>query len=247
MELDDPTKFDKGQILEALQKGTIELQGQFLSGSNYTFLGDLTHGEVNFRIVYKPVRGEQPLWDFPHGSLAKREVAAYLVSEALGWGFVPPTILRKDGPLGSGSLQQYIDHDPNDHYFNFDETQRQRLRPVVIFDIILNNADRKGGHILRDAKDNLWLIDHGLCFHAEEKLRTVVWDFSGEEVPKDIMDAVGCLIDQLKEGEKLHAEIFRYLRPGEVAAMLARARRICETGRFPSPPSSRRSYPWPPV
>ncbi len=238
---------DNALIIEALHKGVLELQGQFLSGSNYTFLGDLSYGTLAFQVVYKPIRGEQPLWDFPHGSLSRREVAAYLISEALGWGLVPPTVLRKDGPLGPGSLQQYVDHDPNDHYFNFEDKDRQRLRPVVVFDLILNNADRKGGHILRDAQNHLWLIDHGLCFHAEEKLRTVVWDFSGEEIPHELMASVSELIVQLKEGEDLHGQLMQYLRPGEITAMLSRARRLCETGRFPSPPASRRSYPWPPV
>lgn len=245
--MEERASVDKALILEALQKGVFELQGQFLSGSNYTFLGDLTYGDLKFQVVYKPIRGEQPLWDFPHGSLSRREVAAFLISESLGWNLVPPTILRKEGPLGPGSLQQYVDHDPNDHYFNFEDKDRQRLRPVVVFDLILNNADRKGGHILRDTQDNLWLIDHGLCFHAEEKLRTVVWDFSGEEIPRELMIAVSELIDQLKEGEKLHTELLLYLRPGEISSMLSRARRLCETGRFPSPPASRRSYPWPPV
>jgi uncharacterized repeat protein (TIGR03843 family) len=241
------TTVDKGHILEALQKGDFDVQGQFLSGSNYTFLSDLIYGELAFQVVYKPVRGEQPLWDFPHGSLSRREVAAYVVSEALGWELVPPTVLRKDGPLGPGSLQQYVDHDPNDHYFNFDDEQRQRLRPVVMFDLIINNADRKGGHILRDAQDHLWLIDHGLCFHSEEKLRTVVWDFSEEDIPAELLESISQLVDQLKEGMPLQMELLRYLRPGEVASMLARARRLCEKGRFPAPPSSRRSYPWPPV
>lgn len=247
MELSEQAIPGKALILEALSKGTFELHGQFLSGSNYTFLGDLTYGSLAFQVVYKPVRGEQPLWDFPHGSLARREVAAYLVSEALGWDLVPPTVLRKDGPLGAGSLQQYIEHDPNEHYFNFDEAYRQRLRPVVIFDLILNNADRKGGHILRDDQQHLWLIDHGLCFHAEDKLRTVVWDFSGEDIPDEIMAAVSKLIDNLHEGENLQVELLQFLRPGEISSMLARARHLCETGRFPSPPASRRSYPWPPV
>jgi uncharacterized repeat protein (TIGR03843 family) len=247
MELEEYGSVGKEKILEALQKGTFELQGQFLSGSNYTFLGDLKYDELEFQVVYKPVRGEQPLWDFPHGSLARREVAAYLVSETLGWDLVPPTVLRKEGPLGPGSLQQYIEHDPNNHYFNFEDEDRQRLRPVVVFDLLLNNADRKGGHILRDEQSHLWLIDHGLCFHAEDKLRTVVWDFSGEDIPDDIMSCVGAMIDQLKEGERLHTLLLQYLRPGEIGAMLARARRLCEMGRFPSPPASRRSYPWPPV
>jgi uncharacterized repeat protein (TIGR03843 family) len=245
--VEEKAPLDKEFILEALRKGRFDLQGQFLSGSNYTFLADLSYEDLEFQVVYKPVRGEQPLWDFPHGSLARREVAAYVLSEALGWDFVPPTILRKDGPLGAGSLQQYVDHDPNDHYFNFEDKDRRRLRSVAVFDLLLNNADRKGGHILRDATDHLWLIDHGLCFHAEDKLRTVVWDFSGEEIPKEIMGCVATLMDQLKEGTPLHTELLRYLRAGEVTALLARSRRLCESGRFPSPPASRRSYPWPPV
>ena len=245
--MEDRVLYDKQSILEALQKGTLDLQGQFLSGSNYTFLGDLAYNDLTFQVVYKPVRGEQPLWDFPHGSLARREVAAYLVSEALGWDLVPPTVFRKEGPLGPGSAQQYVDHDPNNHYFNFDEKDRQRLRPVVIFDLLLNNADRKGGHILRDEQDHLWLIDHGLCFHAEDKLRTVVWDFSGEEIPEELMMAVSELTTNLREGGKLYTELLHYLRSGEINSLLARARRLCDTGRFPSPPASRRSYPWPPV
>jgi uncharacterized repeat protein (TIGR03843 family) len=245
--LEDRVLFDKQFILEALRKGTIELQGQFLSGSNYTFLGDLTYQDLSFQVVYKPVRGEQPLWDFPHGSLARREGAAYLVSEALGWDLVPPTVFRKNGPLGAGSAQQYVDHDPNNHYFNFDEKDRQRLRPVAIFDLLLNNADRKGGHILRDEQDHLWLIDHGLCFHVEDQLRTVVWDCSEEEIPEELMMAVSELIVNLREGSKLYTDLLRYLRSSEINSLLARARRLCDTGRFPSPPSSRRSYPWPPV
>lgn len=245
--MEEHVSFDKQAVLEALQKGTIDLQGQFLSGSNYTFLGDLAYQDLAFQVVYKPVRGEQPLWDFPQGSLARREVAAYLVSEELGWDLVPPTVLRKDGPMGSGSVQLFVDHDPNRHYFNFDEDERQRLRPVVIFDLLLNNADRKGGHILRDADDHLWLIDHGLCFHSEDKLRTVVWDFSGEEIPTELMADVSKLIESLQRGENLHHELLRFLRPSEVNALLARARRLCEVGRFPPPPSTRRSYPWPPV
>jgi len=238
---------DKAVILDALHQGAIELQGQFLSGSNYTFLGKLTNGDLSFQIVYKPVRGEQPLWDFPRGTLAKREVAAFLVSEALGWDFVPPTIFRKNAPLGAGSLQQYIDHDPNNHYFNFEEEERQQLRPVVVFDLIINNADRKSGHIFRDEQDHLWLIDHGLCFHVEDKLRTVVWDFSGEDIPGDILSSVGQLIDQLEEGEKLHHELRKFLKEGEISAMLARARFLYASKQFPLPPASRRSYPWPPV
>jgi len=245
--VEEDAAVDKALILEALRKGALDLQGQFLSGSNYTFLADLSYGDLAFQVVYKPVRGEQPLWDFPQKSLARREVTAYLISEVLGWDFVPPTALRKAGPFGPGSVQLYIDHDPNDHYFNFGEKDRERLRPVAAFDLILNNADRKGGHILRDARDHLWLIDHGLCFHVDDKLRTVVWDFGGQEIPAEIIASVVSLIDQLKEGSRLHTKLLRYLRAGEVSALIARSRRLCETGWFPMPPSARRSYPWPPV
>ena len=238
---------DKTEIIRALQKGVFELNGQFLSGSNYTFLGQLSLDEECFQVVYKPIRGEQPLWDFPHGSLARREVAAYLVSEELGWDLVPPTIYRKDGPLGAGSLQQYIEHDPDDHYFNFEDKDRQRLRPVVVFDLILNNADRKGGHILRGEDDHLWLIDHGLCFHSEDKLRTVVWDFSGEPIPPGLLEDLNRLVEKLKEGTPLYATLQACLRPGEISALAGRARRLVENGIFPAPPVSRRSYPWPPV
>lgn len=238
---------DKSWVLLALQKGEFDLQGQFLSGSNYTFLGKLHYEGICLEIVYKPVRGEQPLWDFPHGSLARREVAAYLVSEALGWDLVPPTIFRKNGPLGQGSLQQYIEHDPNDHYFNFEEKDRQRLRPVVLFDIVLNNADRKGGHILRDSQDHLWLIDHGLCFHSEDKLRTVIWDFSGEPVPEELLYDLLKLHDQLQEGQEMYSALQPYLRVSEINAMARRILRLVDLESFPLPPSSRRSYPWPPV
>ncbi len=167
----------------ALEQGEIELKGQFMLGSNYTFLVNVICPGQEIQAVYKPMRGEQLLWDFPEASLAGREVAAYLVSEALGFGFVPLTILR-DGPFGHGSLQQYIDHNPNLHYFNLKPADRPRLRPVALFDLLINNADRKGGHILIQKRTRkLFLIDHGLCFHAEDKLRTVIWDFAGEQIP----------------------------------------------------------------
>jgi hypothetical protein len=138
--------------------------------------------------VYKPSKGEQPLWDFPENSLAWREVAAYLVSEALGWNFVPYTILRDEGPFGPGSLQQFIDYDPNYHYFTFKDEDKARLRPVVLFDLLLNNADRKGSHVIIQKRTRkMFLIDHGLCFHEEDKLRTVIWDFAGQPMPPELL------------------------------------------------------------
>jgi uncharacterized repeat protein (TIGR03843 family) len=238
---------DKDHILEVLRKGELSLEGQFLSGSNYTFLGPVSLDGETFQAVYKPVRGEQPLWDFPEGSLAHREVAAYLFSELLGWELVPPTIYRRKGPLGPGSLQVYVDHDPNLHFFTFDEADKQRLRPAVLFDLAANNADRKGGHVLRGEDGHLWLIDHGLCFHVDEKLRTVIWDFGGEPFPPEQAADLERVEEEISSRGPARAILEEHLRPAEVSALAARIRRLLARGCFPLPPTSRRSYPWPPV
>jgi uncharacterized repeat protein (TIGR03843 family) len=238
---------DKSFVMKALQKGELDLQGQFLNGSNYTFLVQLNYSSVTMTSVYKPVRGEQPLWDFPPGTLGKREVAAYLVSEMLGWELVPPTIFRRKAPLGVGSLQQYIEHDPNDHYFNFLEQDKQRLRPVAVFDILINNADRKGSHILRDECDHLWLIDHGICFNAVEKLRTVIWDFCGESIPNELLNDLSRLVAQLEGKGNGDLKLQRFLLSAEISALAQRARFLLETMAFPYPKKNTRPYPWPPV
>lgn len=238
---------DKPFILAALQDGEIDVQGQFLSGSNYTFLGEARYQQQTLKVVYKPVRGEQPLWDFAPGSLAHREVAAYLLSEALGWELVPPTVYRRRAPLGPGSLQYYVEHDPHHHFFTFTPAEKERLRPVAIFDLISNNADRKGGHILIDEERHIWLIDQGLCFHVDDKLRTVVWEFAGEPLPADLLADLERLIAALDAGQALRESLGEHLRPGEISALRSRARRLVEMGCFPDPPSSRRPYPWPPV
>ena len=183
-------------ILKALTQRTFDVAGQFVHGSNYTFLVELTWQDWHLEAVYKPSRGERPLWDFPQGTLANREVAAYEVSRALEWTFVPPTVLRNDGPAGPGSLQHYVDLDPDRHYFNMTAKERQQLRPVAMFDALINNADRKGGHVLLGPDDHIWLIDHGLCFHQEPKLRTVIWDFAGDSIPP-------ALIEQLRAGGRM--------------------------------------------
>jgi uncharacterized repeat protein (TIGR03843 family) len=238
---------DKTQILTALQKGDIDLQGQFLNGSNYTFMARLAYEALDSAIVYKPVRGEQPLWDFPNGTLAKREVAAYVVSEALGWELVPPTVYRRKGPLGAGSVQLYIEHDPEYHFFNFEEKDKQRLRPVAVFDLLVNNADRKGSHILMDSNDHLWVIDHGLCFHEEDKLRTVIWDFGGQEIPIALLDCLQKLQGQLQGKNDLTIQLLSLLQQSEVNALARRARRLLDNRRFPYPGSGHRPYPWPPI
>jgi hypothetical protein len=197
--------------------------------------------------VYKPVRGEQPLWDFPAGSLSGREVAAYLVSEFLGWQLVPPTVYRRKAPLGPGSIQLYIEHDPQYHYFSFTHEDKQRLRPVVLFDLVINNADRKGGHILMDENRHIWLIDHGICFHVEDKLRTVIWDFAGEPIPTDLLEDLTRLLEELTQTGRLVESLTAYLSPAEIRALERRTRRLIENGCFPHPAPSRRPYPWPPV
>jgi uncharacterized repeat protein (TIGR03843 family) len=228
-----------------LEQGEIELKGQFMLGSNYTFLVNILYAGQEIRAVYKPMRGEQLLWDFPEASLAGREVAAYLVSEALGFGFVPLTIMR-DGPFGHGSLQQYIDHNPNLHYFNLKPADRARLRPVALFDLLINNADRKGGHILLQKRTRkLYLIDHGLCFHAEDKLRTVIWDFAREQIPANLVSALNKLHDLLHSS--LSADLQAYLTPEELAALDERAKALLANPVFPEPPDDRRSFPYPPV
>ncbi len=242
-----PERAKKTLILTALQEGELSLQGQFLQGSNYTFLARIEYTDLEFPVVYKPTRGEQPLWDFPTGTLAKREVVAFLVSETLGWDLVPPTIYRNEGPLGPGSLQEYIRHDAAYHYFNFDADDKDRLRPVMLFDFVVNNADRKGSHILIDGDNHLWLIDHGLCFHVEDKLRTVVWDFSGQNIPEGLLSDMRRLIVGLNTPGGLSARLRPLLNHDEIRALGDRIRKLIDAGCFPLPPTDRRVYPWPPV
>ena len=231
-------------FIAALKVGEFELQGQFMLGSNYTFLVKVHHEGQEYQAVYKPSRGEQPLWDFPDHTLARREVAAYLVSQALGWCFVPFTVLRADGPYGPGSLQRYIDYDPNYHYFNFSDADKARLAPVMLFDLLCNNADRKGSHVIvEEGTRKLWLIDHGLCFHEQEKLRTVIWDFAGETIQDELLKA----LTLLSSDRGLLADLQPYLSPGEIAALLTRAESLVSSGVFPLPPEHRRAFPYPPI
>lgn len=239
---------EKERLITALERGEIRLFGQFLNSSNFTFLGELVYEELTLRVVYKPMRGEQPLWDFPVHSLTRREAAAFVVSEGLGWDLVPPTVYRKQkAPLGQGSLQLFIEHDPNYHYFEFKPSDRQRLRSVALFDVLINNADRKGGHILFDASGHLWVIDHGVCFAREDKLRTVVWDFTGEEPPPGLLGAIESYILALQARGKEYETLRPLLRVGEIQALIERGKHLLETRCFPPPSTDRRSYPWPPV
>jgi len=239
----------EAEVLNILRRGDVELEGQFARGSNYTFLARVSLDGQSLLTVYKPIRGEQPLWDFPHRTLARREAAAYCLSEALGWGLVPPTIYRRrKAPLGPGSLQVFIEHDPNRHYFSFSPEEHERLRPAAVFDLLLNNADRKGGHLLVDTQEHLWLIDHGLCFNIEPKLRTVIWDFAGQTIPNDLCGDLARVLTMLNGVESaLRAELTALLSAAEVSALAERIRSLLEDQRFPLPPGSRRPYPWPPI
>lgn len=243
-----------------LSTGTIEPRGQFVYGSNHTYLVTVSinsaTGEqpATTNAVYKPQRGERPLWDFPDGSLAAREAAAYRLSELLNWGLVPPTVLRQDGPFGPGSLQLFIDHDPNRHYFNLSAEDLPRLAPVALFDLICNNADRKGSHILfSNADDQLFAIDHGLCFHTEDKLRTVIWDFADKPIPDPLIADLRRVFANPSPNPNDPASLAHLfadlLSPDEIAALAARAARLLADPRFPVPPdaSAKRAYPYPPL
>ncbi len=237
------------EVLTILREGSLSLKGEFMWGSNYTFLLEIEHSRGDVSAVYKPTRGVRPLWDFSSPSLARREVAAYQVSQALGWQLVPPTVFRKDGPHGAGSVQLYIEHDPQYHYFNFSQADRQRLRPTSLFDLLINNADRKGSHILIDPDRQLWLIDHGICFHTESKLRTVIWDFAGEPIPPDLCADLTGFHQRLNsdEASELETGLKRHLTSAEISALARRAGQIVKSGRYPNPDPDRRPYPWPPV
>ena len=228
-------------IKAALQSGEYDLKGQFMLGSNYTFLVDVEYEGETYQAVYKPCKGEQPLWDFPENTLAQREVAAYLLSEQLGLHIVPVTIMREDGPHGRGSLQQYINYDIEYHYFNFTVEDKNLLKPVMLFDILINNADRKGSHVFFENETHkLYAIDHGVCFHEENKLRTVIWDFAGQAIPDE-------LLAPLSQAGGWSALFASYLSLTEVVALQNRAERLLASRTFPQAPRDRRAFPYPPL
>ena len=222
-----------------LHDGELEVLGRMPWSSNATYLCEVRCGEEVLRGIYKPRRGERPLWDFPSG-LDHREVAAYELSEALGWDLVPLTILR-DGPLGPGSVQLFVDADFEQHYFTLyeDEATHDQLRAMCAFDLVGNNTDRKSGHCLLGLDGRIRGIDHGLMFHHEFKLRTVIWEFGGEPVPEPVLVAVDRLVD-----EGLPDALARLLDPFERDAVLARAGALVRAGCFPIDETGRR-YPWP--
>ncbi len=235
-QVDDP--------IEHLLRGDIEIEGRMPYSSNATFLVHVSANGASHPAIYKPTRGERPLWDFEPG-LHRREVATYLLSEYLGLGVIPPTVLR-DGPLGEGSVQWFVVADHSQHYFTIHETHpdlHDRLRAMALLDVLANNTDRKSGHVLlipeRDGEPaSVWGIDNGLCFAAESKLRTVIWEFGDEEIPEPWLERVGTLCDRVP------LEVATLLADDEVDALRRRADWCVTHRRFPTDPSGRR-YPWP--
>lgn len=222
--------------------------------SNYAFLARVCDEPLELGAVYKPERGERPLWDFPQGTLCRREQAAFIVSEAIGWHIIPPTVLR-DAQHGPGSVQLFIDHDPERHYFTIegDETLRPQLQRIVLLDILINNADRKAGHVLiqqdKEAGEpaRLWGIDHGICFHVDPKLRTVIWEFGGTAIPIELRREMETFRERLgDESSELNAELTKLLSPNEIEALQRRLDRLISRATFPQPGAGRH-YPWPPV
>jgi uncharacterized repeat protein (TIGR03843 family) len=255
---------DTAAILSVLSTGDIEVKGRLRWSSNATFLvavrprgpasgrslgtgpsggGKLTDNGGARRpmlAIYKPTKGERPLWDFPRG-LWKREVAAYELATALGWDIVPPTTPRPDAPLGPGSLQYFVDALVEEHYFSLLEEpeHHEALRRIAVFDLIVNNADRKSGHCLVDRRGHIWAIDNGLCFHTEPKLRTVIWDFAGDRIRPELLAG----LEPLSRAE-VPEVVTGLLDEEEIDAISARAASVFSRGKFPEP-SGDFPYPWP--
>lgn len=247
-----------------LTAGDLELLGRIMPASNHTFLAQLSSGE---RVVYKPVAGERPLWDFPHGTLAGREYAAHLVSEALGWGIVPPTVLR-EGPHGTGMVQLWREpapgvgvvdvvpagqlpegwlhvltaEDAEGRDVNLIHEDSAELLRMAVFDVITNNTDRKGGHILAMADGSRLGVDHGICFHVEDKLRTVLWGFAGRRLDEEIID----IVLALAADDSLLETLNEHLGIDEVEALRARCHRLVSMGVMPSMGPGWPAIPWPP-
>lgn len=224
-----------------MRAGDVEVLGLLPYSSNYVFLVRVERGEDKALAIYKPTKGERPLWDFPPGTLAAREAAAYVLSEAAGWSFVPPTVLRNEAPLGPGSMQLFIEHDPERHYFVLFEERAEELVSFAAFDIVVNNADRKAGHVLEDGDGRLWGVDHGLTFNVEPKLRTVIWEFGGRELPADVIERLESL---RRAWDAAGARLEGLLDEAEIAATRRRLEALLAGPVFPEP-TARHHLPWP--
>jgi uncharacterized repeat protein (TIGR03843 family) len=241
------TELSVPEIIQLLARGELDVQGVMPWGSNYTLLATVKQDGLQGLAIYKPRRGERPLWDFPRGTLCQREVAAYLLSELLGWSLVPPTVLR-DGPYGIGSVQLFIDADDEAHLISMQREGRygKELERLAVFDVLANNADRKGGHCLKGTDGRLWAIDHGICFHTDYKLRTVLWDYAGRPISPDIKADLRALRKRMDGDEAAVAAFEQLLSQAEVRALRRRLDRLLESGRHPDAGAGR-NIPWPPM
>ena len=231
-------------IPPVLADGDLELLGLLPRSSNYAFLARATLGEEEMLAVYKPRRGESPLWDFPEGTLCNREAAAFVIAHALGWPNVPPTLLRS-GPEGEGAVQRFIPFEPAEHAFTLQERFPAAFRRLALFDVVANNADRKSGHCLLGRDGELFVVDHGTCFSEEPKLRTVLWDYVDEPISAADSTDLQRLQDTLGFGPT-RARLDELLSAAEVGALIARLDALVTAGRFPQPGPGR-PYPWPMV
>jgi len=221
-----------------LALGEIEVSGRLVEASNATLFGSIRVGkEFLGNVIYKPTSGERPLWDFPHGTLAQREVAAFQLSETLGWDVVPPTLLR-DGPYGIGMVQSWIDIDEEIDIVEVGQGDHEDIIRMVLFDALINNTDRKFGHLL-PLNGRIFGCDHGVTFHQEDKLRTVLWHFRGEPIPVKLLNDLNRLEDALPVLEQL-------IHPEEIVALLARRESLRSRGTFPQPSDDWPAVPWPP-
>ncbi len=230
----------------ALAEGRMEILGLMPNSSNYTFLARCRTRDEETLAIYKPRRGEIPLWDFPEGTLHRREVAAYQLARFLGWPHIPTTLVR-DGPEGRGSAQRFVTSDPEHHFFTLQEERAEDFRLIALFDVVANNADRKGGHCLLGEDGTIWAIDHGVCFNEEPKLRTVIWDFIGEPIPEAARADLERASLALEPRGDLRRTLEAFLARHEVDATAARLDALLREGCFPAPEPGSRPWPWPPV
>jgi uncharacterized repeat protein (TIGR03843 family) len=244
-ELTAPVDLPVPDALALLENGELSVEGRLIDASNATLYCAVSADGVSAACVYKPVAGERPLWDFPEGTLAEREVAAFAVSAATGWDVVPPTVYRL-GPAGPGMVQLWIAEDETaDVVAMIRRRDRAELRRIAVFDAVINNADRKGGHLLPTVRGHVYGVDHGVCFHAEDKLRTVLWQWAGRTLPDEAVAVLKAVRRDLDGA--LGRELAGLLTPLEVRRTKARVDRLLSTGRHPEPSDEWPAVPWPPM
>lgn len=227
--------------IDVATRGDLEITGRLVDASNATLFGTVTLGSESFEVIYKPVAGERPLWDFPEGTLADREYAAFLLSDLSGFNLVPPTILR-EGPAGFGMVQRWIDVDDSINLAEFFGQDLPALRELALFDSIINNTDRKIGHLLPSVDGHLFACDHGVTFHSEDKLRTVLWQWAGDDLTTEEISKVKSVAERVSNNPDLFAP---HITPVEYLSLQARILRLLDEAKMPSPSDDWPPIPWP--